>query len=350
MDDVFVVFGGAGFVGHALLRRLRAAGAATIVVDVQAPADRLEGVTCLRADISEPHGVAALADRLPEGAVFVNLAARQYHATVPRTARQAWFNAVNLDGATHVAELAVRRRAAGLVQFSSDMVYGTPASVPVTESHLQRPNGEYGRSKKLMEAVVTQKAGEENLALTILRPRLISGPGRLGVFAKLFDLVRRNLPIPLIGAGDNHYQMVSADDCARAAVLAYENGFPRGSFNLGSVPERTVEQLMRDLVRHAGSRSPVLRTPARLMRLALAGLAKLGIEPLYREQYLLADRSFVVDTARARDALGWEPSRGDRDMLLAAYDHWLHIRSDTPAESRAGGAPPGPSSHSGSRI
>ena len=333
MDDVFVVFGGAGFLGRALLRRLRAAGAAPIVVDVQAPPDRIERVACLRADISDPRALATLCPRIPEGAVFVNLAARQYHAGVPRTDRQAWFNAVNVDGALHVAELAVRRRAAGLVQFSSDMVYGTPASVPVTESHPQRPNGEYGQSKKLMEAALADRALKANLALTILRPRLICGPGRLGVFVKLFNLVRRNLPITMIGAGDNHYQMVSVDDCARAAMLAYENGFPRSSFNLGSTPERTVEQLMRDLVHHAGSRSPVLRTPARLLRLALAGLAKLGLEPLYREQYLLADQDFIVDTARARNALGWKPTLDDRDMLLAAYDHWLHNAPEAPGST-----------------
>lgn len=323
MDNVFVVFGGAGFVGRALIRQLRAAGTPAIVVDHKAPNGPPQGNACFRVDVSDPNQVASLADRLPDGAVFVNLAARQYHLAVPRTQRQAWFNAVNLSGASHVADLAIRKRAAGLVQFSSDMVYGTARSVPVMESHPCQPNGEYGLSKKLMEAALAEKAAAAGLKLTIFRPRLIAGAGRQGVFVKLFKLVRRHLPIPLIGAGRNHYQMVAAEDCAGAVLLASGNRFPAGPFNLGSQPGSTVRQLLHDLVRHAGSRSPLLPVPARALRAVLAGLALMGVEPLYREQYLLADQDFIVDTTRARDVLGWQASRSDRDMLLAAYDDWL---------------------------
>ena len=158
VDSVFVVFGGAGFVGRALTRHLRAAGIAAIVVDQDAPDEPSRGDAWFQLDVADPGRMAALADRVPDGAVFVNLAARQYHAGVPRTGRQAWFNAVNLHGASHVADLAIRKRAAGLVQFSSDMVYGMPRNVPVTESHPCQPNGAYGLSKKQMEAMLTERA------------------------------------------------------------------------------------------------------------------------------------------------------------------------------------------------
>ena len=300
-----------------------------MVVDLKAPEGPSQGNAFVQVDVSDPSRVAALADRLPDGAVFVNLAARQYHLDVPRRERQAWFNAVNLSGASHIADLAIRKRAAGLVQFSSDMVYGTARNAPVGESHPCQPTGEYGLSKKLMEASLAEKAAATGLKLTIFRPRLIAGAGRQGVFVKLFKLVRRHWPVPLIGSGRNCYQMVAAEDYARAVLLAHRNGFPPGPFNLGSEPGGSVRQLMHELVRHAGSRSPVLPVPARALRAALAGLALTGIEPLYREQYLLADQDFIVDTTRARDLLGWQASQRDRDMLLAAYDDWLATASRT---------------------
>ena len=327
MDEAFVVFGGSGFLGGALVERLSSAGRTVIVVDLRPPTDSRSGVTWHRADLADAAQISALAPALPERAVFVNLAARQYHGAVPKADRQTWFDAVNVHGAVRVAALAARRRAAGLVQLSSDMVYGVPDGVPVAEAHPLRPVGEYGCSKKAMEEAVTVLADEAGLRLSILRPRLISGSGRLGVFTRLFELVRRGLPVPLIGSGENHYQMVGVDDCARAIVLACEQGFPCGAFNLGSAPETTVRQLLRTLVRHAGSRSPVVPVPAGLVGLGLGALARVGVEPLYREQIALADRDFVVDTARARDTLGWSPARSDRDLLRDAWDHWLRHRS-----------------------
>ena len=175
MRSVFVVFGGAGFVGRALISQLQAAGKPAIVVDRKVPVAPFQGDACLEVDVSDPKQVASLADHLPGGAVFVNLAARQYHPDVPRTERQAWFNAVNLSDAIQVADLAVRKRAAGLVQFSSDMVYGTARNVPVMESHPCRPNGEYGRSKQLMEAALAKKAALTGLKLTIFRPCRVAG-------------------------------------------------------------------------------------------------------------------------------------------------------------------------------
>ena len=53
MDDVFVAFGGAGFVGGALVRALRAAGRTVIVVDVRAPADPPQSVSCHRIDVCD---------------------------------------------------------------------------------------------------------------------------------------------------------------------------------------------------------------------------------------------------------------------------------------------------------
>ena len=58
------------------------------------PSEDNAGNACFQVDVSDRNRVAALAERLPDSAVFVNLAARQYHLAVPRTERQAWFNAV----------------------------------------------------------------------------------------------------------------------------------------------------------------------------------------------------------------------------------------------------------------
>ncbi|MDA8022784.1 MAG: NAD(P)-dependent oxidoreductase, partial [Gammaproteobacteria bacterium] len=123
-------------------------------------------------------------------------------------------------------------------------------------------------------------------------------------------------------AGKNHYQMIALRDCAAAVPLALAAGCPNAAYNLGSEPSLCVRDLLRQLCAAAGSKSLVLPTPAPLVRIALRALAAAGVELLYPEQYLLADKKFIVDTSRARRDLGWKPRHDDLSMMIAAYGHW----------------------------
>jgi len=322
-----VVVGGCGFLGRAVARQLAAKGAAVTVIDLPqaAAAAAQNGMVCHAADIRDRDSLLRLAAHCPRGAWVINLAARQYQDAVPKRGRQRWFCEVNVDGALNVGHFARALGAAGLVQFSTDMVYGAPRAMPVGEDHPRAPIGEYGRSKAMMERNMREFARVNGLPLTVFRPRLIAGAGRLGVFASLFALIRRHLPLPLIGGGRNHYQMVAVEDCADAVVRALAAGCPNAVYNLGSQPSLCVRDLMRQLCRAVGSKSPVVPTPAPLVRATLRALARIGIEPLYLEQYQLADKHFIAATENARRDLGWRPQRDDLSMLVEAYRHWRAI-------------------------
>ena len=96
-----------------------------------------------------------------------------------------------------------------LVHFTTDMIYGHTHTVPMTEDHPVQPLGEYGESKLATEELAAKWREEHKFNISIFRPRLIIGPGRLGILKKLFTLVDMNLPVPMIGSGKNPYQFVS---------------------------------------------------------------------------------------------------------------------------------------------
>jgi len=320
-----VVVGGGGFLGRVVARQLAAAGAGVVAVDLpHAPAAQ-RGVVAHAADIRDRGGMLRLAAKCPRGAWVINLAARQYQDAVPKRARLRWFCEVNVDGALNVCHFARELGAAGLVQFSTDMVYGAPRETPVREDHPHAPIGEYGMSKTRMEKKVRAFARENDLPATLFRPRIITGAGRLGVLVSMFALIRRHLPLPLIGAGRNHYQMVAVEDCADAVLRALDANCPNAIYNLGSEPSLCVRDLLRHLCREVGSKSPIVPTPAPLVRATLRALACIGIEPLYREQYQLADKHFIVATGNARRDLGWRPRRDDLTMLVDAYRYWREL-------------------------
>lgn len=137
---------------------------------------------------------------------------------------------------------------------------GPALHTPRREDHPRQPFGPYGRSKALAEDYLF-KMRQGGFRTTILRPRLIMGPGRLGIFTKLFRLVDLGLPVPLIGDGSNRFQFISVSDCARASLAAVARGFPDAEINLGSANPPTEFELLQGLIAAAGSRSRVLRTP-----------------------------------------------------------------------------------------
>lgn len=323
-----VVLGAAGFTGLKLVQRLVEQGEHVVGSDVQpAPTDIPDGVRWVTADLCDPGAVAQVP--LSADDTVYHLAARQYHLAVPRTHRDEWFAEVNVGGTRNLLEHMKAQGCARLVYFSTDMVYGPPQASPVTTSHPLNPAGPYGRSKKQSEELCREYR-EQGMAITIMRPRLIVGPGRLGILEKLFALIRRGLPVPLIGSGNNRYQMVSVHDCVSAAVLAAKAGLPNREFNLGSEDPPRVKELLRELIKRVGSRSFLVPTPAPAVKATLALLDKLGLTLLYPDQFAIADAEYIVDISETRDVLGWAPQYRDPDMLADAYRIFLERNLTAP--------------------
>jgi dTDP-glucose 4,6-dehydratase len=103
---------------------------------------------------------------------------------------------------------------------------------------------------------------EKGMNISLFRPRLIIGPGRLGILEKLFKLIDWNLPVPMIGSGKNPYQFISVFDCAEAARLAWPACRTKPTISARNPPP--VRKLLGDLVKHAGSKSMLIRRLAGL--------------------------------------------------------------------------------------
>ena len=154
----------------------------------------------------------------------------------------------------HLLSAMERRGCRQLVHFTTDMVYGYSKSVPQTEDHPTEPLGPYGESKLVTEEMCRAYRAK-GMRISVFRPRLIIGPGRLGILTKLFKLIDAGLPVPMIGNGRNPYQFVSVYDCASAAVCAWKSGLPNSEYNIGSADPPSVRDLLGRLIEEAGSRS-----------------------------------------------------------------------------------------------
>jgi dTDP-glucose 4,6-dehydratase len=312
-----IIFGGDGFVGRHLASKLVADGEDVVVADiVKSELAHYAKARFVRCDVTDPEQVRAVGLK-PDDMVY-NLSAKMLSPIQVRAKRHDFFWPVNYHGTENIIHAMARADAPKLVHFTTDMIYGHTVFHPMTEDHPVAPLGEYGLSKlKTEELAADWRAQGMNISL--FRPRLIIGPGRLGILEKLFKLIDWNLPVPMIGSGRNPYQFISVFDCAEAARLAWKAGVPNEAYNLGSLNPPSVRKLLGDLITHAGSKSILIPTPGWAVKRTLDLLDWMNMPIMDPEQYLIADEDCLLDVSKGKRDLGWVPQYRDEDMLIAAY-------------------------------
>lgn len=315
-----IITGGSGFTGSVLIRRLLENGQQVVNIDIREPATELlkKNVQFIHGDVRDIQSLNKI--NLTTDDIVYHLAARQFTGAVPRKNRAEWFNEVNVKGTQAIVEQMKKTGCQRLVFFSTDMTYGIPTVCPVPAHHPQKPLGPYGNSKVLAEQIIRR---EKFLHASIFRPRLITGTGRSGILEKLFRLIKLGLPVPMIGNGNNRYQMVDVEDCAHAAELAVKNNCPPMNFNLGSSHPPGTKELLKSIIAHAKSKSKLVPLPASILKPVLAAMDMAGMTLLYPEQFAIADQDILLDTKLTYDTLGWSTSRSDIEAMCQAYDSYL---------------------------
>lgn len=314
----YLVTGGAGFLGQAIVPRLLAAGVRVRVLDTARIPAAWEGkVEGIIGDIRD----AATVDAAVAGMECVLHGA----AALPIHRSAKLIHGVNVDGTRNLLDAAVRHRVKSFVFVSSTAVYGLHKEHPITEENRMIPVGPYGESKVTAELVC--QSFRDRLHVAVIRPKTFLGQGRLGVFEILFDWIHDGKRIPMIGKGHNKYQLLDVEDLVDAMLIA--SAHPKGSdtFNVAAKEFGTLREDLAPLFRAAGHEPRFLPTPRRTTIAALWTLDKLRLSPLTKWHYGTMSSDSYVETDKAQRVLGWSPKRSNQDTLLAAYT-WYHAHRD----------------------
>jgi dTDP-glucose 4,6-dehydratase len=312
---LILVTGAAGFLGREVVRLLSTSGTPVRAVDIVADSTPLPpGVERLTGDLVDP---AVCRAAVTGARAVVHSAAVQFHTQgCPRFRIEPYFRR-NAEMTRHLLEASIGAGIERFVMVSSDMVYGPTHQGLLREESPPRPVGPYGRSKVAGEAHC-RAARERIRHVTILRPSVIIGPGRLGLMRKLFDLIRSHRAIPIFGEGHNRHHMIAVTDLAEACRLALERP-SNATYNIASKDPPTTREMLTELCRRAGSRSRLLAVPTRFAQLGLSLLWSVRLSPMNPEQFLIAPVDYVLDISAARAGLGFEPRRHDTDTMFDTY-------------------------------
>jgi NADH dehydrogenase len=236
------VFGGTGFLGLRLVRRLAAEGA-TLRIAVRSPdrarsvlrAADLDRVTVLRADVRDQASVAA-------AVAGVDAVVNAVSAYVEKPG--VTFESVHEQGARTLAQEAAAAGVARLVLVSG--IGADPGS-----------RSPYIRARGRGELVVRQAFP----SATIVRPSAMFGPGD-ALFGTLADIVRLLPVVPLIGGGRTRLQPVYAEDVAEAIVRMLADRASAGqTYELAGPGVYTLRELVSFVLRLIDKRRLLVPVP-----------------------------------------------------------------------------------------
>ncbi|WP_019955460.1 complex I NDUFA9 subunit family protein [Yoonia vestfoldensis] len=305
MSKLVTIFGGSGFVGRYIARRMAQNGWRVRVavrntneamfVRTYGVVGQVEPVFC---NIRDDASVAAVTNGADAVVNCVGVLAE---------VRKNTFAAVQADGATRIARIAAEMGVTRMVHISAIGASDTSAS-------------DYARTKV---------AGEQGVldhmpGAMVLRPSIIFG-AEDEFFNRFAGMTRLGPVLPVIGA-DTLFQPVYVDDVAAAAVKGVLGEVPGGIYELGGPDVATFRDLMQQMLAVVRRRRLIVNIPfwaARIMAGAfnILRIVSLGLvtPPVTRDQVAnLAVDNVVGDGAKGFADLGIKPT-----ALMAVLPDYL---------------------------
>jgi NADH dehydrogenase len=247
MSKLVTIYGGSGFIGRYIARRMAKEGW-RVRVAVRRPNEaifvrpygvvgQVEPVFCNIRDDASVRAVMQGADAVVNCVGVLNEVGRN------------GFDAVQAEGAARVARIAAELGVGRLVQLSAIGADAESASA-------------YARSKAAGEAAVRMAFPEA----VILRPSVVFG-SEDQFFNRFAAMTRFGPVLPVVGAGTK-FQPVYVDDVAQAAVRGVLGEAAPGVYELGGPDVRTFRALMQKMLQVVQRRRLVVNIPffvARIM-------------------------------------------------------------------------------------
>lgn len=250
MSKLVTIYGGSGFVGRYIARRMAKEGW-RVRVAVRRPNEAMH---------VKPYGVPGqvepvfcnVRDDASVAAVMQGADAVVNCVGVLNELGKNTFGAIHAEGAGRIARIAAQEGVDSLVHISAIGADQNAAS-------------EYARTKAAGEAAVL----EQFPSAVILRPSVIFG-AEDGFFNRFAGMTRLSPVLP-IAAGGTRFQPVFVDDVAKAAVKGALGEAAPGTYELGGPEVKTFRALMAQMLEVIHRRRIILSLPGVVARLVAFG-------------------------------------------------------------------------------
>ncbi len=261
MTDNVLLLGG-GFVGQALAKHLIKNGRSVTVISRSIPGHLTKGINWRQGDlgdsgllckyVSECHAVVYLAS--------TSTPSRHMHAPTQEVEE-------NLLPLLQLLEIMENHSDVPLVFLSSGgAIYGDPAILPVSETHILAPLSNHAAGKAAAEHFLGVFAHQGH-PVTILRPSNVYGPNQplksgFGIIRTILEHLKHGTEMTIWGNGNIVRDYLYIDDLISACLSVLEDPSV-GRFNIGSGLGCSINELCQLAEQVTGQRLKLHHQPER---------------------------------------------------------------------------------------
>lgn len=313
-----LVTGADGFIGSHLVERLAVEGARVRAFCLyhsqgswgwldEAPAELRRRLDVRLGDVRD----ARFVERAGEGVDTVFHLAALISIPYSYAAAESYVD-VNVRGTLNVLEAALRARVRRVVHTSTSEVYGTPATLPIRETHPLNAQSPYAATKLAADQLALAHHRSFGLPVVVLRPFNTYGPRQSAraVLPTILEQLLRGAKEVRLGRLDTRRDLTYVADTVEGFLRAGRAARVEGEvIQLGTGRAETIAGLFRRACRAVGVKAAARTEPRRLRPDASEVLA------------------LVSDAAKARKLLGWTPSVPLEEGLRRTVE-WMRGRLD----------------------
>lgn len=312
-----LITGGAGFLGINLVRYLLNRNHEVCSIDIadfDYP-DVRNKIKIIKGDIRSKETVS---EAMKDADIVIHTA-----AALPLYTPEEIFS-TDIQGTKILLEESEKNTVKRFIHISSTAVYGIPDHHPIYETDKLDGVGPYGKAKIEAENLCINFRNK-GMCVPIIRPKSFIGPERLGVFALLYDWAKDGKGFPMIGRGNNRYQLLDVEDLCDAvySCIELDEKLVNDTFNIGAKEFTTMKEDYQAVLDEAGFGKKIVALPEKPVIFTLRFLEALKLSPLYKWVYETASKDSFVSIEKAEKILNFSPKFSNKDALVRNYRWYL---------------------------
>ena len=190
---------------------------------------------------------------------------------------------------------------------------------PILENENPSAKNLYGKSKYKVETIL-KKSKLKNYI--ILRVPIVVGKSRSHRMGILFEMIRNNFPLFLIGDGNNKIQFIQVDDLCLIIKKCLSQK-KSNIFNVGAKKSFTFKENLYHIIEKSKSRSKIFNVNYYFGNLALNLLIFFKLVDLNYYHKALLTKNIVLNTKKIFDTFKLESNKSSKDILLENYNYYV---------------------------